>query len=444
MVADLARMPAVLKHEARCLTLRTPGGCRLSGLCAHAGPRNRWVSTDGFTYSPIRSILKDVFMLRRDLLRSLLAMPLPAWLRHGMPRLFSGADSQEADASVLYRNAFGWTKGLRPEDPDRLRNAATIGVDVPDIDALIRHARSALISLRKAAAMRQYDWGVEPMSANDLGKGRLDVSGMQLIRVACLSARRHAAKQRFDEALDDVFAGLTLAHRIGTGGLLIARFLEFGGEVPAFQTLGRVLPLLDLRALDDLSHRLDALPSPEPASATIGPESRFILGSIRAKIMNMDALIDGEDWAELGFSDQEAANLKRLTGGDRTALLAHLESTVSAFAELARRLDLARPGCRAALHEFGEAERCAHPVAAMLVESAWSIRHVVDRMLALRAMLKAGLALIRAGEPAFRVVTDRFGTGPFALEHIGNGYLIRSALKDAGRPEVTLVVGDPP
>ena len=80
----------------------------------------------------------------------------------------------------------------------------------------------------------------------------------------------------------------------------------------------------------------------------------------------------------------------------------------------------------------------------MLVESAWSIRHVVDRMLALRAMLKAGLALIRAGEPAFRVVTDPFGTGPFALEHIGNGYLIRSALNDAGKPEVTLVVGDPP
>jgi hypothetical protein len=98
----------------------------------------------------------------------------------------------------------------------------------------------------------------------------------------------------------------------------------------------------------------------------------------------------------------------------------------------------------ASSRSFFEAERFAHPVAAMLVESAWNIRHAVDRMLALRAMLKAGLALIRAGEPAFRLVTDPFDTGPFALEHIGNGYLIRSALKDVGRPEVTLVVGDPP
>ena len=102
-------------------------------------------------------------MLRRDLLRSLLAMPLPGWLRHGMPRLFSRADSQETDAAALYRSAFGWTKGLRSEVSDRLRNAATIAVDGPDIDALIRHARSALKSLRKAAVMRQCDWGVEPI-----------------------------------------------------------------------------------------------------------------------------------------------------------------------------------------------------------------------------------------------------------------------------------------
>ena len=129
-------------------------------------------------------------MLRRDLLRSLLAMPLPGRLRHGMPRLFSRADSQETDAAALYRSAFGWTKGLRPVDSDRLRNAATIAVDGPDIDALIRHARSALKSLHKAAAMRRCDWGVEPMSANDLGKGRLDVSGVQLIRRR--KARGHA------------------------------------------------------------------------------------------------------------------------------------------------------------------------------------------------------------------------------------------------------------
>jgi hypothetical protein len=141
------------------------------------------------------------------------------------------------------------------------------------------------------------------------------------------------------------------------------------------------------------------------------------------------------------FSAEEVANLERLTGGDRTAMLAHFESTVPVFAELARRLELPRPGCRAGLRDFAEAEQSAHPVAAMLVESTWSVRHVVDRMLALRAMLKAGLALTRNGEPAFRLVTDPFSDGPFGLERIGDGYLIRSALDDEGKPEVMLEVG---
>ena len=60
-------------------------------------------------------------------------------------------------------------------------------------------------------------------------------------------------------------------------------------------------------------------------------------------------VIGGAEWSDLGFDDEEAATLKRLTGGDRAKLLAHLEATVQAFTELTRRLDLPRPGCRAAL-----------------------------------------------------------------------------------------------
>jgi hypothetical protein len=212
--------------------------------------------------------------------------------------------------------------------------------------------------------------------------------------------------------------------------------------VPAFQTLGRILPELDRAALDDLSRRLDALHPPEPASATIGPESRFILGSLRTKLMATGPVIEDAQWGDLGFDEEEAAVLKRLTAGDRDKLLAHLESSGPAFAALARRLDLPRPACRAALDEFARAERLTHPIAAGLVESAWSARHVVDRMRALRSMLHAGLVLVRDGEAAFRAVSDPFGSGPFGLERRGKGYLIRSAINDGGKPEVSLEIGD--
>ena len=95
-----------------------------------------------------------------------------------------------------------------------------------------------------------------------------------------------------------------------------------------------------------------------------------------------------------------------------------------------------------ALDEFASAERWTHPVAAGLVESAWGVRHMVDRMRALRSMLHAGLVLVRDGEPAFRAEFDPFGTGAFGLERRGKGFQIRSALNDEGKPEVSLEIGD--
>ncbi len=323
-------------------------------------------------------------MLRRNLLRALMTTPLAGRLRQWIPRTVGGAEFQERNAAKIYRRVFGWAECLRTEDRERLRNGATLAIDDPQIGALLQQAGDMLTSMREAARIDHCHWGIETVGVNDLGKGHLSVFNVNVIHVACLSARRNTRRGRGRDALDDVFAGLSLAHRIGTGGLIIARILECGGEVTAFQALGRILTGLDRAALDDLSRRLDGLPPPEPASATIGPESRFMLGSLRDKLMEGRPVIEDEDWGNLGFDREEAATLKRLTRGDRAAFLVHLDACVPAFAELARRLDLPRPGCRGALDEFARAERADHPLAAMIVENVWGVRHVVDRMRALR------------------------------------------------------------
>ncbi len=381
-------------------------------------------------------------MLRRDLFRAWLATPWAGRVGLWWPRA-AGGGTEGPDAASVYRKAFGWAKGLRPEDSRWLGEAATIAIDDQRrADALIRRARPALAAIREAAAVDRCSWGVEVLGPDDLCQGHLDVSQIDVIRAACLSARRLARSGRGSEALGDVFAGLTLAHRVGTGGVFIARVLECGGEAPAFRALGRILPELDASALDELARRLDALPAPEPASAAIGPESRFLLGSIRSKLPAIGPRIEREGWADLGFDEEGASVLDRLTGGDRAALLAHLDATGPSFAELARRLDLPRPGCRAALDEFAEAERATWPIASGLVDAAWGVRHVVDRMRALRSMIRAGLALVRDGEAAFRAARDPFGTGTFELERRGTGWVIRSALRDEGRPGTSLEVGE--
>jgi hypothetical protein len=191
-------------------------------------------------------------MLRRDLLRALMATPLARWLRPCVPPVFGGPAVDGANAADVYRKAFGWAEGLGPEESQWLRKAAAVAIDDRHVDALIQEARPVLEAIREAAAIDQCRWGSETVTNDDLGKGHLNVSNISVIRVACLSARRHAKSGQDRDALDDAFAGLTLAHRVGTGGFLFARILECAGEVAAFQTLARILPGLKRAALDDL------------------------------------------------------------------------------------------------------------------------------------------------------------------------------------------------
>ena len=176
-----------------------------------------------------------------------MATPLASWLRPWVPSAFGGAATEGPNAADVYRKAFGWAEGLRPEHSERLRKAATIAIDDQHVGAMIQQVRPVLKAIREAAAIDQCRWGTETVTSDDLGKGHLNVSSLNVIRIACLSARRHAKLGQDRDALDDVFAGLTLAHRVGTGGFLFARVLECGGETPAFQTLGRILPGLELR-----------------------------------------------------------------------------------------------------------------------------------------------------------------------------------------------------
>jgi hypothetical protein len=252
-------------------------------------------------------------MLRRDLLHALMATALASWLRPWVPPEFGFPAADGANAADVYRKAFGWAESLAPEESEWLRKAATAAIDDQHVDALIQQARPVLEAIREAAAIDQCRWGIETVTNDDLGKGHLNVSNLNVIRVACLSARRHAKSGQDRDALDDAFAGLTLAHRVGAGGCLIARILECADEIPAFETLARILPGLERAALDDLTRRLAALPPPEPASAAIGPESRYILGLLRTKFMAIGPVVDGAKWAELGLDEEEATALKRLT-----------------------------------------------------------------------------------------------------------------------------------
>ncbi len=383
-------------------------------------------------------------MFRRVFLLSSLATPMIRWFRPWEGLASTLATVEGANAADLYLKAFGWAKGFPQEDLDRLQQAATIAIDDPNVSRLIDQAGPTLDAIRAAAEINTCRWEPEIPTLEDLTQGRMDYGNLNVVRVACLSARRLTKQGQGHAALDDLFAALTLAHRVGTGGVLLARIFEYSNAVTVFKTLGHLLPTMDRAILDELSRRLDDLPPPEPASATVEVEARFILGLIRTKLAPIGPVIGDNQWGEAGFSPSEGIALKRITGSDRDRLLVHLDATVPAFAELGRRLDLPRLDCRTAVDEFARTEASTHPIAVGLVDSAWNVRHIIDRMRAYRAMVHAGLILVRDGQPAFQAERDPFGTGEFQLERRGQGFLIRSSLRGDDRPEVSLVIGAAP
>jgi len=224
---------------------------------------------------------------------------------------------------------------------------------------------------------------------------------------------------------------------------MIARLFECGDEIATYQALSRILPLLDRPALDSLSHRLDALPAIAPASATVGPESRFILALIRKELVGVGPVLDDGDWGRIGFDEGKTASLKALTDGDRDRFLAHLDATGPAFAELARRLDLPRPDLDAALEDFSRSHRATDPIPAGLAPKLRGTRDAVDRSRLFQSMLRAGLTLVRDGDGAFRGLRDPYGAGPFDLERRDRGWVVRSEFPASKNAKTEFLIGDP-
>ncbi len=89
-------------------------------------------------------------MLRRSLLRTLAA----GWLSPWMPRALCVGATDGPNAALNYRQAFAWAKPLKPEDSERLRNAATIAIDDPRID-IFDSGRRASTGSRRSGTRRQ-------------------------------------------------------------------------------------------------------------------------------------------------------------------------------------------------------------------------------------------------------------------------------------------------
>lgn len=387
-------------------------------------------------------------MLRRDLL-GLLAAPFVRWRNFFAGTPAGAAIADAGNAAPLYEEAFRRLERVVEGHKTLLRNRATwLAADLTDEQAtrLLDDAKPTLDALRAASRLGDCRWEPARITHEDLLKGRLDPAHGRVVDLLDLSAERHARVGDFRAMRGDIDAALTLARRLAADGILMARLLGYSCEVGTWQAFGRIVPLLDRTTCDDLAGWVDELPAPEPASAVVAPEARFILDSTRARLAEPGpALIDEAGWVKFWVHPEDRPALTRITGGEPARLLTHLEASEPAYRKLARRLDLTRPDVWAGLAQFEAEHAATFPIAARLVDPFRGVRHNRHRIEATRALARAGLILRGQGEAAFEALADPFGVdgAGFGREPVGRATVLRSALRDDWRPAVELTIGAP-
>ncbi len=332
---------------------------------------------------------------RRDVLKSVLAWPIVTRLwPTGLVTAQAPAPVATVPAAEAYRKAFAWYDALKEADRERLRDWRTMPLG-PDADALIESARSALAAFHQGASQKVCDWGFE-VDLDVIGK-IMQMPRLRTTDIALLRARRSAETGCFAEALDDIFDVLAYSRHQGATGIIICGLFQLSMETQAVDLLAGHLSRLPRPLLATLPARIAALPPLTAWMTAMDAELRYM----KASMVKEKPATTPKQLEDLAVRVRRMMEiLERPPGQDRQADL-------DAWQALARR---------------------ENPDAADVLDAVQSARAAWERAQARRAMLDAAIVRLRDGEAAFLAIRDPYGSGPFACEPLGPGFVLRSAL----------------
>lgn len=331
-------------------------------------------------------------------------------------------DMESKNAADFYRAAFNALPPkteLSAEQQEVLDSFQTAPIDKTSA-RLVQLLAPALRLLRRGAAL-QCDWGI---------KDELRTKGVTIDSFPHHSQSRSlffaaGVEMRFAfnggkprEALDDMFAVLTLARHVGADGTMVGKLTGIAIEMDTIRFVATLLTeVKDPAFLRALLKRLDDLPPPVTIAEVIKSEKEWQLA-----------------WLRRGGA-------KKLTrGGNEISLddLAKLFDQAAAIAELPReQMETAA----AALQEKAKAKP---GVFAMLVPDPANYCRSEYIAITLRALFRAAIVVSVDGVDQLKHFKDPFGTGPFVFRKLDDGFQLESQLKLANGRAVSVTVGTPP
>jgi hypothetical protein len=352
-----------------------------------------------------------------------------------------------ANAALKYWQAFATLPKLTDgEEKAVVRESTTMPLDA-HVQELVKSAVYSLRMLHVGAAVRPCDWSIawkQEGSATQLPQ--LSASRV-LSALAVLRARISFDEGSMQAAVDDCVAALILARQVSLDGSLIGLLTGYGIEAHVNETLASGLPKLDAKMLEELKHRLAALPpGSRPALAMMDAELNYV-DWLASKVQ---ATSDAADLEKLvleqglvfGPKEKQAAKAHALVeacGGTPAGFAQRLAEMRNAYADVAKMLDL----------PLGEAEReidlatkrlQANPVFEFTFPSASACRQAHARTDVRRALLAAAIVVQLKGRDALKDHPDPVTGTPFEMTPFDGGFELTSTWVQKPVP-ISLTVG---
>ena len=363
---------------------------------------------------------------------ALLAAPSPA------QRQPPAGNPLGQNAALRYWQAFAALPQL-DERRQKLLAEPSTGDDAAKLAA---EAETALVALRRGAAIAPCDWGLHRedgpyLLLPHLGKGR------DLGRLASLRTRLDFANGNSARAVDTAADAIVMARQLSTDLTAIVSYLvQLAVERNAIDAVASGLAGADAASLDRLDARLAALPPGGSLEACMRVERDSFLDWA---VTHLRQMTDQDPWKEKVLtpmsSPENAGQLDAIiaaAGGTREGMIRQFEALRPIYQEMATILRLPRDEFRARLSDI-QRRVDANPVATAVLPS---MQKVYDRDAAGRTrmtMLKAAVAVVRGGGDRAREFKDA-GGAPLEYVATADGFELRSKVVDDDKP-VMLKVG---
>jgi hypothetical protein len=350
-----------------------------------------------------------------------------------------------ANAALKYWQAFATLPKLN--DPDQhavMRESTTMPLDARARE-LVKSADYSLRLMHVGAAVRPCDWSIE----QEGGETRLPQlsAGRVLAGLAGLRARISFEEGRTQAAVDDIVAALTLGRQVSRDGTLIGVVTGYGIETHANETLASGLPKLDAKMLAVLKSRLAALPpGSRPALAMREAEETFLDWLARKVKATKDAaelqklVID--QGLVAGTAQEQVAKARALVeacGGTAAGLVQRLDEMRSAYAVVAKKLDLPLAESEKAIELVTKSQE-NNPVFPFTFPSVSACRQAQARTDVRRALLAAAIDIQLNGRDALKDHLDSVMGVPFEMTPFDGGFELRSTWVQKPAP-ISLTVG---